>query len=211
VFSQAMGNPFVHDVFVRDGILMTALWTDGISIFDIGGGGKGGSVASPVLLGNTTVFGGRVHNIWWFHDPGSGSRQYAFVGEEATGAIGSGSSGDIHVIDVSNFATPHEVGFYNVPGAGTHNFFVDESKGILYAAYYNAGVRALNIRGDLGGCAPNLKSADGRCDLRKMGREVGHGLTDETMPVYIWGVYKDGAKLYATDMLNGLWKLEAVP
>ena len=39
VFSQTMGNPFVHDVFVRDGILMVALWNDGMSIFDIGGGG----------------------------------------------------------------------------------------------------------------------------------------------------------------------------
>jgi hypothetical protein len=38
VFSQIMGTPFVHDVFVRDGILMAALWNEGIAIFDIGGG-----------------------------------------------------------------------------------------------------------------------------------------------------------------------------
>ena len=37
--------------------------------------------------------------------------------------------------------------------AGTHNFWVDEPSGILYAAYYNGGVRALDVRGDLGACA----------------------------------------------------------
>ena len=35
-------------------------------------------------------------------------------------------------------------------GAGAHNFSVDEAKGLLYAAYYNAGVRVLDVRGDLG-------------------------------------------------------------
>lgn len=210
VFSQVMGNPFVHDVFVRDGILFVGLWNDGVSIFDIGGGGKNGTVAAPVLLGNVVPQGGEAHNIFWFHDPSSGSKRYAFVGEEATGSIGSASAGDIHVIDVSNFASPKEVGFYSVEGAGTHNFSVDESRGILYAAYYNAGVRALDIRGDLGGCASDLKDPGGRCDLRKMGREIGHGLTDTGMPVYVWGVHKVGANLYASDMLNGLWKLEAL-
>ncbi|HVD59522.1 MAG TPA: hypothetical protein VNC11_01525, partial [Gemmatimonadaceae bacterium] len=146
VFSQAMGNPYVHDVNVRDGILFAALWNDGVSIFDIGGGGKGGTVSAPVLLGNVHTVGGEAHNIWWFQDPATGSKRYAFVGEEGFGSVPASSAGDIHVIDVSNFASPTEVAFYNVPGAGTHNFSVDEARGILYAAYYNAGVRALNIR-----------------------------------------------------------------
>jgi hypothetical protein len=211
VFSQTMGNPYVHDVNVRDGILFAALWNDGVSIFDIGGGGKGGSPSAPVLLGNVITVGGSAHNIWWFQDPATGSKRYAFVGQEGPGSVPASSTGDIHVIDVSNLEKPKEVAFYNVAGAGTHNFSVDESRGILYAAYYNAGVRALDIRGDLGGCAANLKSTDGRCDLRKMGREIGHGLTDEAMPVYIWGVYKISGNVYASDMLNGFWKLEAVP
>ena len=64
VFSQVMGTPFVHDVFVRDGILMTALWNDGIAIFDIGGGGRGGSVANPVQLGAAPIVGGKAHNLY---------------------------------------------------------------------------------------------------------------------------------------------------
>jgi hypothetical protein len=43
-----------------------------------------------------------------------------------------------------------------------------------------------------------------------MGREVGHGLQDGP-PVYIWGVQIAGGKLYASDMLNGIWKLSLLP
>jgi hypothetical protein len=81
---------------------------------------------------------------------------------------------------------------------------------VLFAAYYNAGVRALNVRGDLGRCAADVKSVDGRCDLGKMGREVGHALTDTGSAVYVWGVLSIGTKVYASDMFNGLWKLETL-
>jgi hypothetical protein len=209
VLSKVMGDPYVHDVYVRDGILMTALWNAGVSIFDIGGGGKGGTISAPVLLGNVKTVGGKVHNIWWYHDPG-GSNRYAIVGEEGPVSLGA-ASGDIHVLDVSDFANPVEVAFYSVAGAGTHNFSVDENRGILFAAYYNAGVKALDIRGDLGGCSAKLKSSYGRCDLAKMGREIGHGLSDAGMAVNVWGVQSVGAKVYASDMFNGLWKLQTVP
>jgi hypothetical protein len=71
---------------------------------------------------------------------------------------GLSSSGDIHVVDVSNMAAPKEVAFYTDAWAGTHNFSVDEPNGILYAAYYNGGVRALDVRGDLGTCTAAQKS-----------------------------------------------------
>ncbi len=209
VFSGAMGNPFVHDVFVRDGLLFTALWNDGMTIWDIGGGGRGGSPASPVQIGNVLTVGGQVHNIWWMHDAVTGSSRYAFVGEEGPGTIGSASVGDIHVVDVSNLAAPHEVAFYHVAGAGTHNFSLDEQTGVLYAAFYNAGVRALNVRGDLGTCTADQRAADGRCDLTKMGREVAIGLQQAGTAAYVWGVQKVGTSLYASDMLNGLFKLDA--
>ena len=210
VFSQTMGNPFVHDVFVRDGILMVALWNDGMSIFDIGGGGAGGTVSNPKLLGNVKTVGGKVHNVWWFRDNANGTKRFAFVGEEGPGSVGSSAVGDIHVVDVSDLTNPHEVSFFNVPAAGTHNFSVDEDRGVLFAAYYNGGVRAINVRGDIGRCDVTMKSDDGRCDLKKMGREVGHALTDTGMAVYVWGVFSIGTKLYASDMLNGLWRIETL-
>ncbi|HMA20216.1 MAG TPA: hypothetical protein VKO87_05405 [Gemmatimonadaceae bacterium] len=211
VFSQVMGTPFVHDVFVRDGILMTALWNDGIAIFDIGGGGKGGTVANPVRLGGTQIVGGKAHNIFWYNDPRTGSKRFALVGEEGPGSIPTASVGDVHVIDVTDLSSPHEVAFYNVPGAGVHNFSADEDRGILYAAYYNGGVRALSIRGDLGTCKADQKSSDGRCDLRKMNRELAKGPVGLAFPIYVWGVHFIGGKLYASDMLNGLFRLSTVP
>jgi hypothetical protein len=205
VFTATMGSPFVHDVFVRDGILFTALWNAGVEIWDIGGAGSG-SVAAPVPLGGVATVGGQVHNIWWFHNAQNGDKRFAFVGQEGLGAVGVASSGDIHVIDVSNFSAPREVAFYHLDGAGTHNFSVDETRGILYAAYYNGGIRALDVTGDLSSCAAAAKSPDGRCDLGKMGREIAHGLTG-VGPVYVWGVQYVGGRLYASDMLNGIWEL----
>lgn len=215
VFSQFIGTPFVHDTFVRDGILFLALWNAGVAIWDIGGGGQGGTPAAPVELGRTQTANGEAHNIWWFKDPTNGSAKYAFVGEEGPGNIGVSSLGDIHVIDVSNMASPREVAFYTVPGAGTHNFSMDEASGILYAAYYNGGVRALDVRGDLGTCADTQKSAPRNqavpiCDLGKMGRELAIGLKDRAEPVFVWGVQFLGGSVFASDMLNGIWKLRAV-
>jgi hypothetical protein len=211
VYSQIMGTPFVHDVFVRDGILMTALWNDGIAIFDIGGGGKGGTVANPVRIGGTTIVGGKAHNIFWYRDPVTGLKRFALVGEEGPGAVPTSSVGDIHVVDVTDMSNPREVGFYNVPNAGVHNFSADEDRGILYAAYYNGGVRALSIRGDLGTCKASEKSSDGRCDMRKMKRELAKGPVGFAGPVFVWGVQFVNGKLYASDMLNGLLRLSAVP
>jgi hypothetical protein len=208
VFTAAMGSPFVHDVFVRDGILITALWDQGITIWDIGGAGSG-SVSSPLALGTVATVGGEAHNVWWYHNAVTGEKKYMFVGQEGPGAIGVQSSGDIHVIDASNLSAPKEVAFFHVNGAGTHNFSMDETRGILYAAYYNGGVRAINVTGDLSSCDQTTRSADGRCDLAKMGREVAHGLGDRQ--AYIWGVQLLNGRIYASDMLNGLWKLAPAP
>jgi hypothetical protein len=210
VYTAAMGSPYVHDVYVRDGILMTALWNQGITLWDIGGGGRGGSPSNPVQLGNVVTVAGKAHNIWWFHNTVTGEKRYAFVGEEGSGSIGFSSIGDIHVVDVSNMSAPREVAFYHLDGAGTHNFSVDENRGILYAAFYNGGVRAIDVSGDLATCDASNKSSDGRCDLGKMGREISSG-PDSGAPVYIWGVQLVGGQVYASDMLNGIWKLAAVP
>ena len=214
VFSRTIGTPYVHDTFVRDGILFLGLWNSGVAIWDIGGGGKGGTPANPVELGLLQTANGQVHNIWWLKDPVTGSARYAFIGEEGPGSIGSSASGDIHVVDVSNMGSPKEVAYYTVPGAGTHNFSVDEQNGILYAAYYNGGVRAIDVRGDLGTCLPAQKatpvnSAVLLCDLTRMGRELAVGLKDRSNPVYIWGVQYLNGSVYASDMLSGIWKLRA--
>lgn len=206
VMYRDMGNPFIHDVYVRDGLLFTALWNDGVVIWDIGGGGKGGTLQNPTEVGRLVTKNGEVHNIWWFHDPATNSKRYAFIGQEGAATLFSSSSGDIHVIDISDLSQPKEVAFFNVPGAGTHNFSVDEARGILYAAYYNGGVQALDISGNVGTCTLLQKAADGRCDMRLAGRLKATGALDAGA-AFVWGVHFTGTALFASDMLNGLVKL----
>jgi hypothetical protein len=215
IFQQFIGTPYVHDTFVRDGLLFLALWNDGVAIWDVGGGTLGGTPASPKEIGRVKTINGEVHNVWWLKDPVTGNTKYAFIGEEGPGSIGTSSIGDIHVVDISTMSAPKEVAFYTVAGAGTHNFSVDEPNGILYAAYYNSGVRALDVRGELGTCTDAqkgspLNSTVPLCDLRKMGRELGIGLLDRGNPVYVWGVQYLSGAVYASDMLNGIWKLKSV-
>jgi hypothetical protein len=216
VATRNLPTTILHDTHYRDGILFLNLWDEGLTIVDVGGGGRGGSITNPVDIGRVSTAGGNVHNSWWFHDPSTNAKRYVFVGEEGPGAVPATSAGDIHVVDVSNMAQPREVAFFRVQGAGTHNFSVDEARGILYAAYYNGGVRALDIRGDLGTCTDAQKASDGRCDLAKMGREIGRGLLSVNGfagadPAFIWGVQHVGDAVYASDMANGIWKLKALP
>jgi hypothetical protein len=104
-----------------------------------------------------------------------------------------GSSGDIHVVDVSDLRRPVEVASFHLDGAGTHNFWMDEPSQVLYAAYYNGGVVALDVSGTLQG-------------------DLSHRLLAEIRPggdgnTYSWGVQLAGGSLYAIDMLSGLWQL----
>jgi hypothetical protein len=202
VFTRVMGNPFVHDVYVRDGYLFTALWDDGITIWDIGARGRG-SPSAPDSVSNVRTVNGQVHNLYW-----NGGR-WLFAGEEGPGGIGASSSGDLHVVDVGDITRPREAAYFDVPGAGPHNFSVDEANGVLYSAFYNAGVFAFDIRGDVGTCTAAQQGSNGRCDLAKTGRTIGRGLGAGAQ-VYVWGVeYLKGA-VYASDMIGGLWVLAPV-
>ncbi|HEU4560525.1 MAG TPA: hypothetical protein VFS20_21925 [Longimicrobium sp.] len=211
VMSREMGRPYQHDVFVRDGILFTALWHDGVGIWDIGGGGRGGTVANPVLISRLEIAPGYVHNVLWLRDPQNGQKRWLFIGEERS--TPDGFRGDVHVVDAADLANPKEVAFFRVEGAGAHNFSADESNGILYAAFFSGGVRALDVRGDLSECDAEDRVPDGRCDLGLTQREAARGLHTAAQTtgreVMVWGVeYQEGA-LYASDMRGGLWKLDA--
>jgi hypothetical protein len=189
----------IHDTYVRDGIAFVFAWNTGVIIYDVGNGLRNGAPDAPVevsrlVTATAGVAGGHaVHNGWWFHNPVSGERRYLFIGQEGAGVIGSRSSGDIHVVDVADLAHPREVAFFHLDGAGTHNFWMDESRQILYAAYYNAGVVALDVSGTLEG---DLSS--------RLIAQIQPGGAGDT---YTWGVQLAGGSLYASDMLSGLWQL----
>ncbi len=204
--------PFVHDTYVRDGLVFVFSWDEGVKIYDVGNGVAGGTPSIPKQVGSIvtgTSNGGTVspsvHNGWWFHNPVTSEKRYLFVGQEGPGSVGTSSSGDIHVVDVSNLAAPVEVAFYHHPDqpdgddvdrkAGVHNFWMDEPNQILYAAYYNGGVVALDVSGTLSG------DLAGR--VISVIRPGGAGNT------FTWGVQLAGnGSLYAIDMLSGLHQLQ---
>jgi hypothetical protein len=102
------------------------------------------------------------------------------------------ASGDIHVVDVSDLANPREVASFRLPDAGAHNFWMDEAEQVLYAAYYNGGVIALDVSGTLSG------------DLsERLLAQVRFG-----GDTYTWSVMLANGSLYASDMLSGLWQVE---
>ncbi len=49
VYSVAIGQPYVHDTLLRDGILFLALWDQGLQIWDVGGGGLGRDPGGPQI------------------------------------------------------------------------------------------------------------------------------------------------------------------
>jgi hypothetical protein len=70
---------------------------------------------------------------------------------------------------------------------------MDEERQILYAAYYNGGVVALDVSGTLTG---NLSD-------RLIDRIEPGGASN----TFTWGVMLANGSLYASDMLSGLWQI----
>lgn len=189
----------IHDTYVRDGLAFAFVWNTGVIIYDVGNGMRGGSPSNPQEI-SRLVTSARdrsspaVHNGWWFHNPVTHENRYLFIGQEGPNFFGERARGDIHVVDVSDLAHPTEVAFFHLSGAGTHNFWMDEQRQILYAAYYNAGVIALDVSGTLSG---DLSS--------RLLSQVRPGGPNNT---FTWGVQLANGSLYAIDMESGFWQLK---
>ena len=133
------GESFLHDVLVRDGLAFLAHWDAGLVILDVGADVTGGSPAAPLEVGRLRELGGQTHNVWYWP-----ARGVAFVGEEDFG-----SPGRMHVVDVSEPRAPREIATFAAPGLTPHNFWLDEEAEVLYLAWYDAGLRALDVSGEL--------------------------------------------------------------
>jgi hypothetical protein len=190
----------VHDTYLRDGFAFVCAWNTGLIIYDVGNGSFGGSPSTPVevsriVTSDDGVAGGpAVHNAWWFHNPVTGEKRYVFVGQEGPATIPVSSTGDLHVVDVSDLTAPREVAFFHLnhsPSAGAHNAWVDESAQVLYEAFYDGGVVALDVSGTLAG---DLSS-------RVIARIAPAASS------WVWGVQLANGSLYAIDLLNGLYQL----
>ena len=184
----------LHDVVVQDGYAYVSYWDDGVVILDVGAGTHGGAPREPKFVSRFKYPVGNTH-VAWRHG------QYLFVGDEifppgwdADGRIEA--RGYIHVLDVSDIENPVEVAKYEVPEAGAHNLWTEGDR--LYIGYYQAGLRVLDISGELRG------------DLYRQGREMAvilttdEGTTTPNWPM-AWGAQVFKGLIYSSDLNSGLW------
>ncbi len=184
------GSSFLHDVYVRNGLAILSHWDAGLVILDVGAGIAGGSPQNPVEVSRIQTAGGQTHNAWYW--PAAG---YVFVGEEDFA-----TPGIMHVVDVRDLSRPVEVATFRVPGTTPHNFWLDETRGILYLAWYENGLRALDVTGDLLG------------ELEKQGREIastvyngsGGGCGAGT-GTCTWAPQLHNGNVFVSDLHSGLW------
>ena len=197
----------VHDVWVSEGIAFSSNWDDGVVAVDIGGGGRGGTPERPVELGRYAYPSGWNHAAFPYRSQSTG-KFYLFAGDEAYpyGGLSPSDNDDrvpmrtagwIHVIDWSDWDHPVEVARYQVPEAGTHNFWIEDD--ILYVGfYYPGGLRVVDVSGELMG------------DLYKQGREISRfvpfdpdGFTPNAP--FVWGPQPYKGNIFFTDFNSGLW------
>ncbi len=184
-------NRYLHDVWVQNGIMYLSYWNDGVQILDVGGLNRGGTAEKPVFVSKFAYPIGNTHNVWR-------DRNYLFIGDEIFGCPQciNGPRGYVHVVDLSDIEHPVEVGKFEVPEAGAHNMWAEDGK--LYIAYYQGGLRVVDISGDLRG------------DLYRQGRQIGyfHTATDKgftpNSPM-AWGPQPYKGNIFVSDMHSGLW------
>ena len=203
----------VHDVWVKDGIAYQAGRTDGIVMVDVGGGGdSAGSPERPVEMGRADQITRWNHAVWPFKSE-SADKFYVFAGDETfydnprvpdrdefdpEEKLISRAGGWVHVIEFDNPAAPKEVARYKVGDFGVHNYWIDWEEEIMYTAYYQGGLRVLDVSGELLG------------DLYAQGREMGRFYSDDpeghipNSPM-AWGPQPHKGTIFFTDFHSGLW------
>ena len=109
--------------------------------------------------------------------------------------------GYIHILDMADMDNPVEVARYEVPEAGAHNIWVEGDR--LYVGYYQAGLRVVDISGELRG------------DLYRQGREIAILKTTDaqsTVPNWgmTWGAQIHKGHIFTSDLNSGLWVVKLV-
>ncbi len=196
----------IHDVWVTDGVAFSSNWRYGVRLVDVGNGIAGGSPSNPVEFAKYAYPSGWNHAAFPFTSPDTG-KFYVFAGDEAF-PYGLNVENDptyprgwIHIIDFSNLKNPQEVARYEVPEAGTHNLWIDGTT--LYVAYYNGGLRVVDISGDLMG------------DLYRQGREIAwflptHPKGKVANAPMVWGPQPHKGHIFFSDWNSGLWAVKLV-
>lgn len=198
----------IHDVWIEDGIAYSSNWSDGIVAVDIGSNtsadmpGAGGSPENPIALGSYKYPSGWNHAAFPFKSKSTGDF-YIAAGDEAFpyGLDFEGpnrAAGWVHFVKFDGWDNPEEVARYQVPEAGSHNYWIEDD--ILYAAFYNGGLRIVDISGELMG------------DLYEQGREIGMFLPrDKNAAIpnapFTWGPMPYKGLIYLSDWNSGIWAI----
>jgi hypothetical protein len=182
-------NKSLHDVWAEGGYAYLSYWDDGLVILDVGAGSHGGTPTEPQFVSSIKYPAGNTHVAWR-------DRDYVFLGDEI--GTSDGMRGYIHVIDVADIDNPVEVAKYEVPEAGAHNVWVEDQ--VLYIAYYQGGLRMVDVSGTLRG------------DLYRQGRELGFYRTNAAEGegfmvnnAQAWGPQPFKGNVFVSDMNSGLW------
>ena len=212
-------NSRVHDVWVHDGIAYSSEWGNGVVVVDVGNGRWGGSIDNPVYVTNVPYPVGRTHASFPYYQEDTG-KFYLFLGDEimnrqgaawagtglsripGPGGTPSVTSGYIHIIDFTDPENPQDVARYEVEEFGTHNMWVEDD--VLHVAYYEGGVRSVDISGELMG------------NLATQGREIGvfkafdpNGYASNAPMA--WGPQLYKGNLFFSDFNSGLWSIKLKP
>jgi hypothetical protein len=215
-FELGTPNRAIHDVWIEDGIAYSSNWSDGIVVTDVGSTPEAntpeghelgiGSPSNPVQLGQYTYPSGWNHAAFPFKSESTGDF-YVIAGDEAfprginVENEPTVPAGWIHFVKFDGWENPEEVARYEVPEAGTHNMWVEGD--LLYIAYYNAGLRVVDISGELMG------------NLYDQGREVAHYTTthhEGYVPnaAMAWGPQPFKGHIFMSDWNSGLWSFRLV-
>ena len=215
-------NARIHDLWVRDGIAYSAQGGVGTVIVDVGNGKYGGTIQQPKLISVFPVNSG--HEIYPYYQKSTG-RTYLFIGDEEmsrTGRVWEGtkyqlsgpdgkpprngiaqtSGGYTHIVDATDPLHPRKVGRYHLEDYGSHDIIVEDD--ILYQAYYDGGVRVVDVSGELMG---NL--ADQHREIAVFKSYDPDGYTPNA-PFVMNAMPWKGHVLF-TDFNSGLWSAKLEP
>jgi len=201
-FELELGSA-IHDIWIEDGIAYTSNWKDGLYIIDVGNGIAGGTPSNPVAVANYKYQTGANHAAFPFKSKSTG-KFYVVLGDEifpdgVDFFAANETTGFLHFIDFTDLKNPKEVARFELPGYGSHNFWVEDD--IVYAGMYNGGVRVIDVSGDLLG------------DLYKQGREIAAfktGSPNGFIPnnTMTWGTQYFKGNVFYSDFNAGIGALK---
>lgn len=198
----------IHDVWVEDGIAYSSNWSDGLQLVDVGNGIAGGSVEKPTQFASYAYPNNANHAAFPYRSKSTG-KFYVIGGDEIfpyglntqKGGVNR-AAGYLHIVDFTDLDNPEEIARFEVPNAGSHNYWIEDD--ILYVAFYNEGVRIVDLSGELMG------------DLRAQGREMAwivpndpNGYTANAP--FTWGAQLYKGHVFYSDFNSGLWSAKLEP